>query len=187
MQRMRMWYAPFLLAVAVLTGVNGTVLADEATQDKPGQKREAVYGIWATTGTMIEVSAAGEGLSARIIALKHPNWREKDGVGRIGEPKTDLHNPDESQHDKPMIGLEMLHDYRFKKGKWQGKLYLPTNGSNWTSTARIKKGELRLRGYIGVSMFGKTQSFAPLESCSENVLRMIRLSGMTDTPCDDML
>jgi uncharacterized protein (DUF2147 family) len=179
MEQMRM--RSVLVLLAVLASVSGTVLADKERQNK-----EAVYGIWATSGTMIEVAATGESLSARIIALKHPHWREKDGVGRIGEPKTDLHNPDESQHNKRMVGLEMLQDYEFRKGKWRGKLYLPTNGSKWTSTARIKNGELQLRGYIGVSMFGKTQSFAPLASCNENIMLMIRLTGMKDTPCDDM-
>ena len=174
-----------IVLLTVLTGASGSALAAKADQER--QDMEAVFGIWATSGTMIEVAAAGESLSGRIIALKHPDWREKDGVGRIGEPKTDLHNPDESQHDKPMIGLEMLHDYEFRKGKWQGKLYLPTNGSNWTSTARIKNGELQLRGYIGVSMFGKSQSFAPLASCNENIIRMIKVSRMKGTPCDDML
>lgn len=165
----------------VCLGSTGPALAKDA------QSKEAVYGIWATSGTMIEVSAAGDGLSARIIALKHPTWREKDGVGRIGEPKTDLHNPDEAQHDQPMVGIEMLSEYRFEKGKWQGKLYLPSNGSSWTSNARIKNGVLQLRGYVGVAMFGKTQSFAPLASCNENIMRMIEIMGMADTPCDDRL
>jgi len=147
--------------------------------------RDAVYGIWASSGTMIEVTPAGESLSARIIALKNPSWREKDGVGVVGEPKTDLHNPDEAQHGRSLIGLEMLSGYEFRKDVWRGELYLATNGSTWRSTARIKNGELRIRGYVGVSWLGKTQSFAPLDSCNENILRMIRTSGMTGTPCDD--
>jgi len=149
--------------------------------------RESVFGIWASSGTMIEVAPDGDSLSATIIALKNPNWREKDGVGRIGEPKIDLHNPDESRHTDSLIGLQMLDGYEFHKGKWRGKLYLPSNGTTWSSTARIKKGNLQIRGYIGVSMFGKTQSFAPLESCNDNILRMIRNAGMTGTPCDDLL
>ena len=152
-----------------------------------GLAENAVFGIWATSGTMIEVAPVGDRLSARIIALKNPNWREKDGVGRIGQPKTDLHNPDQSQHDTPLLGLEMLSDYRFEKGKWQGKLYLPTNGTTWKSSVRVKNGELLLRGFVGVSLFGKTQTFKPLGSCAENILRMISNAGMTGTPCDDRL
>jgi uncharacterized protein (DUF2147 family) len=150
--------------------------------------REAVYGLWATSGTMIEVTPTETGgLSARIVALKHPTWREKDGVGRIGEPKTDLHNPDESKRDRPFIGLEMLSGYEFRRGKWRGKLYLPANGTTWTSAAHVKNGQLHLRGYVGVSLLGKTQKFAPLASCNENILKMIHIAGMTGTPCDELL
>jgi uncharacterized protein (DUF2147 family) len=147
------------------------------------EAREAVYGIWASSGTMIEVQAAGESLSARIVALKNPNWREKDEQGEVGRPKTDLHNPDASQQQVPLLGLEMLSDYRYRKGKWRGTLYLPSNGSRWKSTLRVKNGELLIRGYVGLAIFGKTQTFAPLSSCNENILRMIAVAGLTDTPC----
>lgn len=151
-------------------------------------EKEDVYGIWATSGTMIEVGPAPDGgLSARIIALKNPLWREKDGIGVVGEAKTDLHNPDESQQQRPFIGLEMLSDYEFRKGMWRGKLYLPSNGSTWTSSALVKKGVLQIRGYVGIPMLGKTQKFQPLASCNENILRMLRQAEMTGTPCDDAL
>ncbi|MEM8766009.1 MAG: DUF2147 domain-containing protein [Pseudomonadota bacterium] len=150
--------------------------------------QEAVFGIWATKGTMIEVGPAEDGgLSARIIALKNPNWREKDGVGVIGEPKIDLHNPDESLRERPLLGLEMLSDYRFERGKWRGRLYLPSNGTSWTSSAEVKNGELRIRGFIGMPMLGKTQKFAPLAECNENILRMIATANMAETPCDELM
>jgi len=144
---------------------------------------EAVYGIWASSGTMIEVKAVAESLSARIVALKNPNWREKDERGEVGSPKTDLRNPDASKHQDPLLGLEMLSDYSYREGKWRGTLYLPTNGSQWKSTLRVKNGELLIRGYVGLSLFGKTQTFAPIRSCNENVLRMIEVAGLADTPC----
>jgi uncharacterized protein (DUF2147 family) len=149
--------------------------------------RSAVFGIWATSGTMIEIAPADEGLSARIVALKHPRWREKDGVGVVGEAKTDLHNPDAAMRDRPFIGLEMLSDYQFRKGKWQGTLYLPSNGTLWKSTARVSKGKLKLRGFVGVSMFGKTQTFLPLATCNEDILRMIDSVEMMGTPCDEQV
>jgi uncharacterized protein (DUF2147 family) len=149
--------------------------------------REAVFGVWASSGTLVEIKPAGLGLSAKIVALKNPNWREKDGVGRIGQPKSDLHNPDEASRDRPLIGLEMLEDFQFRKGRWRGRLYLPSNGTSWTSTVWVKQGRLMIRGYLGISLFGRTQAFEALASCNENVLRMIRNAGMTSTPCDAML
>ena len=170
--------------IAALAGLMGLLTAAAVQADD----REDVYGIWATSGTMIEVGPADDGgLSAVIIALKNPLWREKDGVGVVGEPKTDLHNPDESLHERPFIGLEMLSGYEFKNGKWRGKLYLPSNGSTWTSTAQLKKGVLQIHGYVAVPVLGKTQKFEPLASCNENILRMLRQSEMTGTPCDEHL
>jgi uncharacterized protein (DUF2147 family) len=146
--------------------------------------REDVHGIWATSGTMIEVKAVGDSLSARIVALKNPNWREKDEIGVVGEPKTDLRNSDAAQRQKPLIGLEMLSEYKFRKGRWRGQLYLPSNGTSWNSNVRLKDGELLIRGYLGVSLFGKTQTFAPLSACDDNILRMIEIAAMTNTPCN---
>lgn len=167
----------------VLSGI-----ASGEDDDTEADLREAVFGIWASTGTMIEVSPAADGgLSARIIALKNPNWREKDRVGVVGEPKTDLHNPEESRRDRPLLGLEILSNYRFERGRWHGRVYLPTNGSSWTSTARVRNGNLLIRGFLGVSLLGRTQTFAPLAACTEDILRMIETAGMRDTPCDDKL
>ena len=143
------------------------------------EARDSVYGIWASSGTMIEVTAAGDSLSARIIALKNPNWREKDGVGVVGEPKTDLHNPDASLRGRSLLGLEMLRNFEFRNGRWRGHLYLPTNGTTWKSTAFVKDGTLRIRGYVGISILGKTQKFAPLASCNENILKMIEVAELT--------
>ena len=51
-----------------------------------------------------------------------------------------------------LIDYELLiysfYDYRFERGKWRGKLYLPSNGTSWTSSAEVKNGELRIRGFI---------------------------------------
>jgi hypothetical protein len=40
---------------------------------------------------------------------------------------------------------------------------------------------------VGVSMFGKTQTFLPLATCNEDILRMIDSVEMTGTPCDEQV
>jgi uncharacterized protein (DUF2147 family) len=176
------------LRLALLLIVSGTAIGDTLPEDEAAEQREAVYGIWASSGTMIEVGPTADGgLSARIIALKHPLWREKDRAGAVGEPKTDLHNPDERLRARPLLGLEMLSNYAYHRGRWHGRLYLPTNGSTWTSTARVRNGNLLIRGFLGISLLGRTETFEPLAACSDNILRMIESSGMTGTPCDDRL
>ena len=148
-------------------------------QDAPS----AVYGTWASSGTMIEVSPAGEGLSARILSLKHPHWRDKDGVGRIGETKTDLHNPDPALRGRPLIGVELLEGFRFRNGRWRGRLYVPTNGSTWTASARVRNGVLEIRGYVALPLFGRTETFVPVRACNEDILRMLAMVELPDRPC----
>jgi hypothetical protein len=144
----------------------------------------SVYGVWASSGTMIEVTPAGPGLSARIIALKHPDWREKDGVGRVGEPRTDIHNPDPALRDRPLIGVELLEGFHFINGRWRGRLYLPTNGSTWNSSARVRNGVLELRGYLGIPLFGRSETFVPVAACNEDILRMLSIADIADAPCE---
>jgi hypothetical protein len=81
----------------------------------------------------------------------------------------------------------MLSGYEYERGKWRGKLYLPTNGTTWTSTAQVKNGVLQIRGYVALPMLGKTQKFEPLESCNKNILRMLKQADMRGTPCDEAL
>lgn len=149
---------------------------------------DAVYGIWATSGTMIEITPdARGGLSGTIIALKHPEFREKDGLGVVGAPKTDLNNPDPALQNRPLLGLELFSDYRFHKGRWQGRLYVPVDGSNWKSRAFVKNGQLHVRAYAGLPLLGRTEKFSPISDCNPDVVRMIRVSGLDDTPCTQQL
>jgi len=173
------------LWLSIWLAVSGAAAGDTEPEADAVEQRDAVYGIWASSGTMIEVGPTADGgLSARIVALKNPVWRDKDRLGVVGEPKTDLHNPDERLRARPLLGLEMLSNYRYERGRWHGRLYLPTNGSTWTSTARVRDGNLLIRGFLGISLLGRTETFEPLAACSENILRMIESSGMTGTPCD---
>lgn len=171
----------------ICAGALSVPAASSSTNGKVAAENE-VFGIWASKGTMIELSPGADGeLSARIVALKNPHWRQKDGIGVVGEPKTDLHNPDESLRQRPLIGLEMLSGFRFHKGRWRGRLYLPTEGSNWASKAFVKNGQLQIHGYVGLPLLGRTQKFLPISACNKNILRMIRSSGLSDTPCDERL
>ena len=76
-----------------------------------------------------------------------------------------------------MIGLQVRSDYQFKRGAWRGKLYDPGSGSTFSSYLKLDRdGNLRLRGYIGFSLFGKTEVFQPVSTCSERIVGMLRLA-----------
>jgi uncharacterized protein (DUF2147 family) len=51
----------------------------------------------------------------------------------------------------------MLTDFSYNDGAWDdGKIYDPYSGKTYSSTLKLKDDKLNIRGYIGVSLFGRT-------------------------------
>ena len=78
-----------------------------------------------------------------------------------GEPKVDEDNEDESLRSRPIMGLMLLKDFEFDgKDEWEeGKIYDPNNGKTYSCYMEFKdetKDLLKVRGYIGFSMIGRT-------------------------------
>jgi uncharacterized protein (DUF2147 family) len=76
-----------------------------------------------------------------------------------GRPKRDQHNPDARLRDRPLCGLRILSDFkRTGAGTWgAGQIYNPNDGRTFSSTMTLASdGGLQIRGYIGVSLLGKT-------------------------------
>ena len=96
---------------------------------------------------------------------------EEAAVGG-GEPKRDRHNPDAALRERPLCGLRILTGFRrAKESTWSsGHIYNPNDGRTFSSTMSLQHdGSLRIRGYVGVSLFGKTVEWVrpqePLERC----------------------
>jgi uncharacterized protein (DUF2147 family) len=97
----------------------------------------------------------------RIVWLKEPNDPE------TGKPKLDKNNPDESKRANPLKGLVNLKDLEYIGDReWEnGTIYDPKNGSEYSFELIIPKGNDNLlegRGYIGVSLFGRTDTWKRL-------------------------
>lgn len=129
-------------------------------------------GIWATGGSLLEVKPEGDTLSMRIIAIERPN-------GPDGKPLLDTKNPDKSLRGEPLLGLELLGNYKFKKGRWQGKIYDPETGSVYSSRMKFADGRLEMRGYIGTPLLGKTKKFRPVTECRDDIIVMLNNSNIT--------
>ena len=128
--------------------------------------RARVFGIWASAkGTIISISQNGEALQGEVIAMR--------------KPRPDRKNRDPQLRERPVIGLQLLSDYRFKHGGWRGKLYDPASGRTFSSYLKLDDdGNLRLRGYVGFALFGKTETFQPVGVCSERIVDALRLAGI---------
>lgn len=73
--------------------------------------------------------------------------------------KLDINNPDKTQHTVLIRGKELLKDFDYDgSGLWHnGTIYDPKNGKTYScKVTRDEKGNLNVRGFIGVSLIGRT-------------------------------
>jgi uncharacterized protein (DUF2147 family) len=115
---------------------------------------EAILGVWESGNgkARIKIDKAGDKFNGRIVWLREP----KD---EAGNPKLDKNNPDESLRAKPLLGYSMLKNFSYKGEKnWEdGPIYDPESGSTYSCTITLTdENTLDVRGYIGVSLFGRT-------------------------------
>lgn len=119
---------------------------------------EDFLGDWKTEdGDTVEIYKCGDDTyCGKITALVEPNY--EDGDEMAGKPKVDRENPDESKRTTPIMGLVFMKDFTFKKGILaDGTIYDPNNGKTYKCKISLNKnGKLKVRGYIGVSLIGRT-------------------------------
>lgn len=117
------------------------------------QNKDAVVGKWmnSTGEAHIDIYKKGEKYFGKIVWLK-------ESKGEKGIVKTDLKNPVESLRAKPILGLEILRDFVYEDGKWtDGRIYDPKSGKTYSCNMALKSnGDLNIRGYIGISLIGRT-------------------------------
>ncbi|MGF1534554.1 MAG: DUF2147 domain-containing protein [Bernardetiaceae bacterium] len=130
-------------------------------QDDEG---DALVGLWLPSEGTARIQVYKGGKSGkyfgRIVWLKEPNDED-------GKPKTDKKNPDESLRDKPLMGYVMLRGFSYKGNKvWDGgTIYDPKSGSTYNCEINMKnKNSIEVRGYIGVSLFGRTDTWTRMKT-----------------------
>lgn len=72
--------------------------------------------------------------------------------------KKDVNNPDASLRNQPLLGLVILKNFEFTGKAWEeGSIYDPKNGKSYSCNMKLKKAdELEIRGFVGVSLLGRT-------------------------------
>jgi uncharacterized protein (DUF2147 family) len=68
----------------------------------------------------------------------------------------------DDRKDQPAMGLEIMRGMRADGDRWDGGTVLdPENGRAYDATMRLTDGGRRLvlRGYIGISLFGRSQTW----------------------------
>jgi uncharacterized protein (DUF2147 family) len=153
-----------MLLVGLVLVAAGTAVAQDG---------DAILGLWATDPeggggeAHVEVYKENGRYFGKIIWLAEPTYPPDDPKGTPGEEKIDLNNPDPDLQGEPVVGLLITKDFVYKgKGQWhKGTIYDPDNGK--TYKCKIKYGDdenvLKVRGFIGVSLFGRNTYWTRVE------------------------
>jgi len=133
---------PAFAADAMMTGINGNWL----TEPKDG---------------IIQLSVDAQGrLQGRIVGGNRP--------GRL-----DDHNPDAALRARELRGQVILKDMNYDgEGRWSGgTIYKPDNGKTYKCKIELHSdGTLSVRGFIGFSLLGETQTWTRYTGTSMDLL-----------------
>lgn len=106
-------------------------------------------GDWvAPSKSIVRVYNCGDKLCLKIVKLSPT------------APETrDAKNPDATLRDRPLCGLNIGSGFRPVNPTQlvEGKLYDPQSGHTYSGTIDANGDEMKLRGYIGISLLGRTE------------------------------
>ncbi|MBI5119125.1 DUF2147 domain-containing protein [Candidatus Poribacteria bacterium] len=136
--------ALFVTLACVVMLITANVHASEA---------DAILGQWFTDGgeSIVEIYKCNESYCGKIIWLKEP--KNTDGT-----EKTDSKNPDVSKKARKVLGMDIVWGFQHKSNNaWSmGNIYDPKSGKTYSCSAKLDKDNLNIRGFIGVSLLGRT-------------------------------
>ena len=82
------------------------------------------------------------------------------------ENRKDYKNPDPDLRERPLVGLVFLKDFVDdpQEKEWtDGQVSAPDDGSNSSGYLWLEEGVLKVRGYVGLPLFGRTATLTPIE------------------------
>ena len=142
-----------------MTGSHGPLLAalfSLSAATAPGSEPVPVEGIWITAdgAGWVQLEVSDGELRGRIIG-------SPPGQERNDRPDRDIHNPQPGLRSRPLKGLTIIEGFQEQGGRWVGgTVYDPDSGRTYKGTITVvDRDTLRLRGYIGISLFGRTETW----------------------------
>lgn len=75
-------------------------------------------------------------------------------------PRKDIKNSTKSLQNRNILGLEFLTKFTYDDGVYNGgEIYDPETGKTYSCKMSLEGNSLKVRGYIGFSLFGRTEYF----------------------------
>ena len=79
-------------------------------------------------------------------------------MGRNQEER--LKEPNPALRERDVLGVELFTNFIFKDGTYEdGKIYDPESGKTYDCKMSFSGKSLKVRGYIGITLFGRTEMF----------------------------
>jgi len=123
---------------------------------------DQIEGLWyndVKSAKILITKASNGKFYGKVVWLKEPL--------KNGKPKVDELNSDEKLRTRPRLGLPVLADFvkdDDDKNKYtDGTIYDPNNGKTYSCKMTYKGNTLDIRGYIGISLFGRTTTWSRAE------------------------
>jgi len=113
---------------------------------------------------VIDIYSCGDKLCGKLVWIRDP-------LDKNGKPQVDDKNPDSHLRSRPRCGMVMLGGF-VRKGtnEWgDGWIYDPASGKTYSAKMRLDGANvLKLRGFVGISLFGETQDWTRADPKLEN-------------------
>lgn len=110
-----------------------------------------LFGDWKTAdGSVVRTAPCGQALCIKVIA-----------VTPTAPGTLDHNNPDPALRKRSLCNLEIGSDFTIA-GDTQatgGRLYDPESGKTYKGNINLEGDILKLRGYIGIALFGRTETW----------------------------
>jgi uncharacterized protein (DUF2147 family) len=118
---------------------------------------DALTGTWLVQdgSAKVKIEKAGEKYTGKIVWLKDPTDPD-------GKPKLDIKNPASSLQGRPVLGLPLLKDFVYDEDNvWtDGIIYDPDSGKTYScKITMLNNQSMEVRGYVGISLFGRTETW----------------------------
>lgn len=129
----------------LIMGVLAAMPAIGAAQEAP------LFGDWLTpSGSVVRIGPCTNGICLWIVKL-----------GPSAAAVTDVDNPKAALRSRPLCGLKIGRGFHLDGAKRAagGTLYDPNTGHTYHGEMTLKDGSLRLRGYVGIPLFGRTETW----------------------------
>jgi len=136
-----------------LTGLTGAASAAD------------LQGVWLTADkdAVLRITRCGDRFCGRII------WLE-NAMDRSGSPRLDQKNPDPARQAQRICGLVVITGLTpAGPDHWDGSVYNPQDGRTYSGGITVLSDEsLRVRAYIGLPIFGRSEIWTRVDSSSAN-------------------